>query len=112
MVQTVTPAPVATEAPARPVQKSTPAVVRRERPARKQPVAKKSEPVASPSWVLSPWHTAPREAWLTPRATIAVPADPLERGRFALAGLALALVAVGGGVLLGVGGRTLKEGLA
>ena len=112
VAQSVTPAPVATETPARPVQKSTPAVVRRERPARKQPVAKKSKPVASPSWVLSPWHTASREAWLTPRATIAVPADPLQRGRFALAGVVLALVAVGGGVLVGVGGRTLKEGLA
>ena len=36
----------------------------------------------------------------------------LERRRFALAGAVLALVAIGGGVLLGVGGRTLKGGLA
>ena len=85
--------------------------MKKQRPARKQPVAKKPEPVGS-LWVVTPWHTAPREAWLTPRATIAVPDDPLQRGRFALAGIVLALVAVGGGVLVGVGGQTLKEGLA
>jgi hypothetical protein len=40
---------------------------------------------------------------------VAVEAEPLERRRFALAGIALALVAVGGGVVLGIGGRTLRE---
>ena len=109
VVQSVASAPVVTAAPSPVVQKPKPAVVKKQRPARKQPVAKKPEPLASPSWVVSPSHTAPREAWPVPRAAVAAAeVDALQRGRFALAGAVLALVAVGGGVLVGVGGRTLK----
>jgi len=102
---------VATAAPAPGVQK--PNVVQRRRPVKKQPAAKKpvqEQGVATPAWVVTPSHTAPREAWPVQRAGVAVPeAEVLQRRRFALAGVVLALVAVGGGVLLGVGGRTLKE---
>ena len=116
VVQSAAPAPVVTTAPA-PVAVEQPIVkkpVRRAapKPARKKrPVAQKPRPVASPASVALP---APREPWppLARTATPILAAEALERRRYALAGLVLALVAVGGGVLVGVGGRTLKEGLA
>ncbi len=57
----------------------------------------------------------PRDAWAllpAPRVAAVSEVEVLSRRRFALAGVALALVAVSGGVLLGVGGRTLREGIA
>jgi hypothetical protein len=114
VVQSVAPAPVVTTAPApvverplarKPVRRAAP------KPAKKQrPAVQKSKPAPSPTAVVST-RPALREPWPPlPRITEPVPAaESLDRGRYALAGLALALVAVGGGVLVGVGGRTLKE---
>ena len=112
IVQSSVPAPVATMAPApvveqpvakQPVRRATPKPAKKKRPA-----VQEAEPAASPAPVVLP---ALREPWPPlPRATTAAPAaEVLERRRYALAGVVLALVAVGGGVLLGVGGRTLKE---
>ena len=117
-------APVVARGPAAPsivpapaAKKLAPAVVRR-------PVVKERATRAAkkPVQASSPGRSAPpvpssvrRDVWQLPRGAFVVAAaqaEPLERRRFALAGVALALVAVGGGVILGVGGRTLKEATA
>lgn len=100
---------VATTAPAPVVKK--PARSAAPPPVTKRPAVRKPAPASSPShfvprdiWALQDVRSAPRAAGPT--------AEVLERRRLALAGVVLALVAVGGGVLLGVGGRTLREGIA
>lgn len=81
------------------------------RPAPKRPARRKTAPAPVPVVAVARDIWARRDVWPAPR--VAAPAvERLERGRFALAGVVLALVAVGGGVLVGVGGRTMKEGIA
>jgi hypothetical protein len=88
----------------KPVLRTTP------RSARKRPAAKKAAPVTRPPKVATSAGSAAHDVWQAPRAAVSVPrVEMLQRRRFALAGVALALVAVGGGVLLGVGRQTLKE---
>ncbi len=103
----VAPAPAKTVAVA-------PAVV--EKPAVSKPAArttrKKPKRVSSPQPAVPPARSAPREVRSAVRVIAGPEVETIQRRRFALAGAALALVAIGGGVLLGVGGRTLKEGLA
>ncbi len=101
----VAPAPAKTVAPA-------PAV----KPAVSKPAArttrKKPKRVSSPQPAVPPARSAPREIRSAVRVIAGPEVETIQRRRFVLAGAALALVAIGGGVLLGVGGRTLKEGLA
>lgn len=95
---------------AAPAVKPAPAVVQKPVVQKPAPRAKKtpkrtSAPVSSPARVALPTHFAPRDV---PRGAVAVPeVEAIPRGRVALAGVALALVAVGGGVILGVGRRAL-----
>ena len=72
-------------------------------------VVQKPAPASSPALVVTTRHPVPRDLWPASRAAAVPAVDVLQRRRFALAGVALALVAVGGGVILGVGGRTLRE---
>ncbi len=110
VVQSVTPAPVVTAPPAPVVQKPKRAVVKKQRPARKaagREAARTGRLAVVGRDAVT--HGAPGCVAGAARS-IAVPeADVLQRGRFALAGVVLALVAVGGGVLLGVGGKSLKD---
>ena len=113
VVQSVAPAAAATTPPApvveQPVTKRPARRATKPKPAKqKRPALRKSEPAAKPASIVLP---ALREPWppLAGLATRTPAADVLERRRYALAGVVLALVALGGGVLLGVGGRTLKE---
>lgn len=112
VVQSVAPAPAVTTPPAPVVEQPAakePARRAATKPAKKQrPAVQRAKPAAAPVSVVlpvlrEPWPPLPRLALRTSAA------DVLERRRFALAGVVLALVAVGGGVLLGVGRRTLKE---
>jgi len=78
------------------------------RPVKKRPAAKKAAPVTRPAKVVTSPGSADRNVWQAPRAAVAVPqVEVLQRDRFALAGLALALVALSGGVILGVGRQSL-----
>lgn len=104
--QSVVPAPatrsVTPAVVSKPVSTTKPVV-------KKQPARAARKP--APAQLATPVPSARRDVWQLRRAAVvfAVEAEPLERRRFALAGVALALVAVGGGIVLGVGGRTLRE---
>jgi hypothetical protein len=78
------------------------------RPVKKRPAAKKAAPVTRPAKVVTSAGSTARDVWQAPRAAVSVPqVEVLQRRRFALAGVALALVALSGGVLLGVGRQSL-----
>ena len=112
-IRSFTPAPAATAAPA-PVVQEPPALRTTPPVKKKRPVVRKQKPapVSSPTPSVSPPRSAPHDVWHAPRAAVAVrEVEVLPRGRLALAGAALALVALGGGVILGVGGRTLRAAI-
>ena len=77
------------------------------KPARRTAVAKPKAVARRPALVVS----EPRDS-VMPAAAFLQRADALERSRLVLAGLALALVALGGAVVLGVGSRALAEARA
>ena len=111
-VQNSPPAPVARSNPPalvdEPAVAKKPALRASPRPVRKRPAAKKAATVNRPAKVATSAGSAAHDVWQAPRAAVAVPqVEVLQRRRFALAGVALALVAVSGGVLLGVGRQTL-----
>jgi hypothetical protein len=74
-------------------------------------VKPKPQPKPKPA-TPQPVDTVPRDSAPMPRGGVLPPAEVLERSRLVLAGLALLLVALGGGVVLGAGGRALAEARA
>ena len=102
----VTPVIVTREVPVRPV--ATPVQQRQAKP--KAAAKAKPKPAAKPKPEQAVVRTSPpHDRNRVPLARFVPTAEELNRGLVMFAGLALALVALGGGVVLGAGRDALKE---
>jgi hypothetical protein len=105
-------APVVTPAPV--VQRPAPVAKAPVKRAKPKPAPAKVKPVVKPKASAPVVVRPPHDRYRVPLAAfVASPsADPVDRDLLAFAGFGLLLVALGGAVVLAIGRRVLREGIA